>query len=393
MAIRNLLVLWHRWFGLTAATFLFLAGLTGAIIAWDHELDGWLNPQLFEASTPGSARPALDLARTFEAAHPDLYVSWLPLQREAGESQEIGVAARPDSKNPPGFDQAWLDPVSGKLLGQRKWGELSLSRENLLPLLYRFHYSLVLPEVSGISLGVWFMGLLAMAWIVDCFVALWLSFPKLANWRKSLAFRWKQRGYKLTFDLHRSGGVWLWLLLLGVAVSSVSLNLPQVVQSALGLVSAPTPSPYARALPEHTGGQMLSREQVLSIAVAEAQRRGLHQPPGGIFHFSPTGVYGVGFFMPGEEHGGPGLGIPWIYVDDHDGSLISVTEPGHGSAADIFMQLQFPLHSGRIIGLPGRILVSLLGICVAVVSVTGVLIWARKRRARLAQANGLALQR
>ena len=138
---------------------------------------------------------------------------------------------------------------------------------------------------------------------------------------------------------------------------------------------------------------MLSREQALRIAVAEAQRRGLHQPPGGIFHFAPTGVYGVGFFMPCEEHGGPGLGIPWIYVDDHDGSLISVAEPGRGSAADIFLQIQFPLHSGRIIGLPGRILVSLLGLCVAVVSVTGVLIWARKRRARLAQANGLARQR
>lgn len=48
------------------------------------------------------------------------------------------------------------------------------------------------------------------------------------------------------------------------------------------------------------------------------------------------------------------------------------------------MQLQFPLHSGRILGLPGRILVSLLGLAVATLSVTGVLIWLRKRAGRVA---------
>ena len=61
--------------------------------------------------------------------------------------------------------------------------------------------------------------------------------------------------------------------------------------------------------------------------------------------------------------------------------------PWQGTAADIFVQAQFPLHSGRILGLPGRILISLMGLVVAALSVTGVVIWARKRRARLAAAR------
>lgn len=40
------------------------------------------------------------------------------------------------------------------------------------------------------------------------------------------------------------------------------------------------------------------------------------------------------------------------------------------------------MHSGRILGLPGRILISLMGLAVALLSVTGVVIWARKRRSR-----------
>ena len=308
-------------------------------------------------------------------------------------SFELGVAARPGSSTAEPDDQVWLDPVTGKVQGQRKWGELSFARENLLPLIYRFHYSLVMPNVGVINPGVWFMGLLAIAWIIDCFAALWLSFPKLANWRKSLAFRWSQGGYKLTFDLHRSTGVWIWLLLLGVAVSSVCLNLPEVARSAVGLVSAPSPSPYARELPKMAERSILTRAQVVELVSQEASRRGWQTSMGGIFHFPPTGVYGVGFFAPGQEHGDFGLGNAWIYVDDHDGSLISVTDPGTGSAGEVFMQLQFPLHSGRIIGLPGRILVSLLGVCVALLSATGVLIWARKRRARLAQVSAAARQK
>ncbi|MGO4612182.1 PepSY domain-containing protein, partial [Variovorax sp. 2RAF20] len=57
--------------------------------------------------------------------------------------------------------------------------------------------------------------------------------------------------------------------------------------------------------------------------------------------------------------------------------------PWKGTAADIFVQAPFPLHSGRILGIPGRILISLTGLVVAALSVTGVVIWLKKRRARV----------
>jgi len=95
------------------------------------------------------------------------------------------------------------------------------------------------------------------------------------------------------------------------------------------------------------------------------------------------GVYGVGFFAPGQDHGDGGLGNPWLYFDANTGQPAGAEIPGTGSAGDIFMQAQFPLHSGRIIGIPGRILVSLMGLLVAMLSLTGILIWAKKRAARV----------
>ncbi|HRB97292.1 MAG TPA: PepSY-associated TM helix domain-containing protein, partial [Nitrosomonas sp.] len=61
--------------------------------------------------------------------------------------------------------------------------------------------------------------------------------------------------------------------------------------------------------------------------------------------------------------------------------------PGSGSAGDIFLDAQFPLHSGRILGLPGRIMISILGLLVAMLSVTGIIIWQRKRWARARIVN------
>lgn len=78
-----------------------------------------------------------------------------------------------------------------------------------------------------------------------------------------------------------------------------------------------------------------------------------------------------------------GVGPAVLYFDARDGRLIGERIPWQGTAADIFVQMQFPLHSGRITGLPGRIAISAMGIVVAMLSVTGVVIWYRKRRARM----------
>ncbi|MGF6465442.1 putative iron-regulated membrane protein [Paraburkholderia youngii] len=56
--MRRQLVRLHRWFGVATALFLFVAGLTGAIIAWDHELDAALNPSFYLARTAGRRCPA-----------------------------------------------------------------------------------------------------------------------------------------------------------------------------------------------------------------------------------------------------------------------------------------------------------------------------------------------
>lgn len=151
-------------------------------------------------------------------------------------------------------------------------------------------------------------------------------------------------------------------------------------------VSDYTPTPYElreyRDL-DHPIEPKMSFADILARATADGKARGWDAPVGSLFYGAAHGVYAAAFFRPGEDHGASGVGPAQLYYDSEDGRPIGDRVPWVGTAADIFVQMQFPLHFGRIAGLPGRILISLMGHVVAALSVTGVVIWWRKRRARV----------
>lgn len=397
--MRGLFVRLHRWMGLTTALFLAVAGLTGSIIAFNHELDEWLNPALFRVPVTGAALPALYLAKKIERDDPHLRVAYVPLETEPGHTYVFGATGYPESATgapvDAGYWQIFVNPYTGAKLGEREWGAFGLDRVHLIPFLYLFHYSLYLPG-SG---GMWLMGIIAMIWFVDCFVGFCLTLPparrsaaintKTSNGRRSFLRRWQPSwkvklgagARRISFDLHRAGGLWLWGLLLTMAVSGVYLNLQfQVFRPLLSMIAPVTPSPFER-VPAHgdaaATGPGVSFGDVVARARQVALRRGW-PAPFDVFHSPGPGVYGVGF----GDHHAAGIGVPWLYFDDHSGQVIGESVPGHGTGADVFMQWLFPLHSGLIAGLPGRIVVCITGVAVFMLSITGIVIWLRKCRAR-----------
>ena len=208
------------------------------------------------------------------------------------------------------------------------------------------------------------------------FPSKWLSFQSQST----------ANAYKVNFDLHRAGSLWAWGLLLVLAFTAFSLNLyREVFFPAMSWVSDVTPSPSDTRTPAPLDRPIapgVSFEAILPLAAQEAGRRGWPEPAGAIGYDRSVGIYTVQFFAPEDEHGAGGVGPRALYLDGQDGRVLGAREPWKGTAADLFVQAQFPVHSGRILGLPGRILVSALGLVVAMLSVTGVVIWWRKRRGR-----------
>ncbi|MGH8479080.1 MAG: PepSY domain-containing protein [Gammaproteobacteria bacterium] len=61
MTSREVWIRLHRYAGLAMALFLTIAGLTGSMIAFNHELDEWLNPELFHVSSRAAPLPYLEI--------------------------------------------------------------------------------------------------------------------------------------------------------------------------------------------------------------------------------------------------------------------------------------------------------------------------------------------
>lgn len=390
----------HRYLGLLTAGFLFISGVTGAIISWDHELDDVLNPHLMEAHTPGKPLPTLDLARQLEARYPQVSVSFMPLQVMPGESIAFGVTPRVNPVTQklyePGFNQVFVDPVSGAELGKREWGTVwPITKETFVSFLYRLHYTLHIPEMWGIDRwGLWLMGGIAIIWVIDSFVGFYLTLPLrrekaskpwMQRWKPAWKIRWSSGGNKLNFDLHRAFSLWTWILLFILAFTAFSLNLyNEVFYPVMSKISKVTPTPFdTRPMaPIHKPyAPKVEYATVIQTAAQEAINRKWAEPVGSVFYTSAFDVYGVSFYKPGDDHGAGGVGPAYLYYDGA-GKLLGERLPWKGTAADIFVQAQFPLHSGRILGLPGRILISFMGVVVAMLSVTGVIIWWRKRASR-----------
>lgn len=418
----------HRYLGLIAAPFLFVTGLSGAVISWDHELDELLNPQLTEARASGAPRPRLELACELEARYPQVRVTFVPLAAEPGHALAFGVQPRVDPATgrlaQPGFNQVFVDPASGEELGKREWGAVwPISRENFVSFLYKLHFSLHLPEIGGIDRwGVWLLGIIAIGWTLDCFVGFYLTLPARRRagrradeaaeegadpegddqtgdaapapagrrfwqrWKPAWKVRRQAGPYKLNYDLHRAASLWTWLLLFIVALTAFSLNLRrEVFFPLMSAVSQVTPTPFDVREPQPLHAPLapaLGFAEIIDRAAAEAARRGWSEPAGSAFYAQRFGIYGVQFFRPEADHGASGVGHKRLYYDGKDGQLLGERLPWHGSAADIFVQAQFPLHSGRILALPGRVLISVMGLVVALLSVTGVYVWWKKRAAR-----------
>lgn len=386
MSARRGLLLVHRWTGIVLATFLVLAGVTGSLLAFHHEIDAWLVPELHQV-TPTSERARLDdIAARIEADHPGLVVGYFLFSAAEGsairaimntvEAAEAGRLDR-DNARP---SEIYVNPHSGAALGARNWGEIGVSRAHLIPMIYRFHMSLLLGKT-----GQWVMGIIAAVWIATMLIGVFLAVPRLAHLRKAFTIKWQSSRARVLFDLHRTTGVVAGGLLIVIAFTGLYMNLPQVIEPAVA-----TLSPFSeRPAPVRAPGQ--SRDQVWQIGwdAALATARAVHaaDPVAGIGKIEARGYYQVRFLLPGDIMDS---GTIRYFIDGRNGQLLGQFNHRSGTMGDKIRVWQFPLHSGQGFGLPGRVLVLLLGLLPPVLALTGLWLWLRRRRLRHADTRNVS---
>lgn len=370
------------------AAFLVVEGVTGSMLAYRVPLERLCAPQLFARPRADPPLALASLALRAESLAPEARVGYFSL-----EDRQVVMHLRPRTNPATGqpfeldADRLFLDPWTGKELGRRLEGDLSQGMINLVPFVYRLHMNLAAGEGGTLVLG-----LVALAWTIDCFVGFYLTFPIsrlrfLSRWRLAWLVRLRASPVRANYDLHRAGGLWLSPLLFVFAWSSVMFNLPQVYAPLTktlfdyrDITDLPAGTLRRNPAPRLDWGAAQSAgERALGAA---ARRLGFTiERPYGMAYIPEFGVYtyAVASDLNIQTHS-------WatsVWIDGDSGKLVSVTVPKtepSGNNLDLWLRA---LHFADIRdSWIYRLAVFVLGLAITVLSVTGIYIWLKKRRAR-----------
>jgi uncharacterized iron-regulated membrane protein len=388
--LRPQLVWLHRWSGLAMTAFLIVVGLTGSLLAFNRELEQFFAPQLFAVSQ--SDHPRLDLGNLAERAQAAgrgeklVYITY-------AEAAQVKAYFEADEGNASlsVFDEMFLNPWTGDELGRRKRGDLSEGLINLMPFIYNLHWRLAAGDI-----GQWILGVVAIFWSIDCFAGFYLTLPKsrenfLERWGPAWLIRWRSGFYRLNFDIHRAGGLWLWIILFIFAWSSVMMNMRSiyepVMKNLFDYKAYVAPPVVPAASVRMSWGDALARGEHLVVEQSRAMNFSVREPLSLLYDSSAnTYSYEVRGSRDIFERSPQGGGTS-VTFDAATGALIEVSQPTGEHLGNTIESWLYALHMARVFGLAYRIFVCLVGLFIVLLTVTGVYIWWKKRLARVESAR------
>jgi uncharacterized iron-regulated membrane protein len=358
----------HLWLGLALGMLFALLGITGSALVFYVEIDAALNRSTIGSPSgpaPGWDSPVLDRALTTARAHwPDPAGEWsfeatgaggaLPARYYPPSGHHDHHAAR---------EMVWFSADGGHVLRAEPWGGYPMSW------LYELHMHLLAGEAGRQIVG--WSGVATLVLLVTGIVAWW---PR-GSWRKALAFKRHAAPTRRLRDLHKHFGLWSSMLLLILVATGVLLSLPAVKTQVIGaLIATPDPVPAPRS--SVGAGRQIS----VASALAAAHRM---LPDARLAFVDVPGAGDKPFRIRAQVPGDPHRRFPgsFVFVDQYSGQILAVHDIRLGNAGTGVSAWIRTLHDGSVGGIAARLLAVLLGLVPAILFVTGLLHWLRRRNA------------
>lgn len=378
--------------GLTLGIFPALICLSGSLIVFAPELDRLLNPGLLitqhvegQNKQMAGLDSVLDTALESYPADKPLEFSILHLPRfEHGVHQILMKEGFETGDGP--WLEAIVDPVSGVLLGTRQ------PEDSIVGKLIAFHIHLLIGEGSWGESAVGILG--GILFIIFALSGLGIWWPGLKRFARVFRLRRHKGSELLARDIHRSfGGLTSPLVLISV-FSGILLVFPDQFMPAIKLLipdSVPTETTsYIDRAGLASELSILRQQEALSIdTVVRASNKIL--APYEVTSVHPRNgaeVYELRIRRPEDPKQYYTDGSLKIGVNIITGELVSVEDSLTYSLQRKFAEVWlFPLHTGELFGLTGRLIVFSAGLVPPLLWITGIYAWWLKSRRASAFLN------
>jgi uncharacterized iron-regulated membrane protein len=352
----------HLWAGIVLCLYIVIVALTGSLLVFREEIERTLSHHL-RIATGASNSKAVPLDRMVEVVaktYPTRTVSIAYLPRHPDENALIITS----SKGEQGARYVYVSPASGKIMG-----EVNTSRHWFF-ILAQLHYFLLLGRVGLVVNGV---GAIFLLLLTFSGLALW--WPGIRNWKRGFGVKLNASWKRINYDLHSAVGFWTLAIVSIWSVSSINFAWPQQVGrfvNRFSSVSSLQP-PQIQISPPAAGYKQLPLSQLI--------HQGESASPNATFY---------GFFLPRSPRtpvtvlmarANPGnfYKMDYVLVDQYRGKTLTVWHRGvNPTLGSKFLSWLGPLHFGTQWGVAVKIIWFLLGISLAVLSISGpIMYWNR----------------
>jgi len=379
--VRQTLFTVHMWVGLVLGLFLAALGLSGSVLVYDDAIGNLLDrpPQALTAGMPLPLSMIQSIARDAaeqQGVHGGQMQIILPekplqpitvrlggisvmgnmpgmnAQRQPGGERREGARRGERREGAQGGGRAgglqlFIDPVSGEVLGSRK-----AAAPGLLIFAHQLHGNFLM----GREGRTYVVGWLGVAMCILGLSGLVLWWPKKGQWKYAFKVRSTATGLRFHRELHAATGIWIFVVFILVSFSGVVIAWPQTFGMPSGRGTLPSVEPA-------DGRRLGATEAVIAAqrAVSGLEARSVTIPA------APDQPISVSYLSHDAINA-------TAYVDPYRGTVLSVRDPS-GS----FMAWMRPVHQGSL-GAVWKFLVFLSGLVPTLFVVTGVVMWAKKRR-------------
>src|SRR5262245_57555415 len=266
--------------------------------------------------------------------------------------------------------EAMFSSTGGELLGTRESEVVGLSRPYLVKTVYEFHRNVLLG-----NFGSNIVGLAGFLLLTSALTGLLMTWPKQrSGWKRIVWVKVRAGATRILYDVHRSWGAVLCVLLILATVTGSTLVYLNYAREIVSVFSEVAPFPVVpwRETPLDGGPSFEAIAARVDAAYPDRQVAEIHLPS------KPTAGFVFYLRKPGDVHR---LGDTLVWVHSGTGEILFERSTRSRSAGETFMHWLFPLHSGTAFGLAGKLAMCLTGLAPLLLVLTGLWVWARKRRA------------
>ncbi len=363
----------HLWMGLATGLLVVFLGLTGCILAFEVEIR-----KLTEPFRNVEVRQLPLLAPTQLKAIAEQHLqSKKALGIEYPGSGKAAVAAYYDESN---YELLFVNPYTGEVLKHK-----NMNRD-----FFRFmvngHFYLWLPPEIGqpiVATGTLIFVLLMLTGIV-----LWWPKNKAAR-KQRFSIKWNASFKRKNYDLHNVLGFYMSWVAIFIAITGLVFGFEWVGKSIYFISSG------GKKMVEHAHPVSDTTKPLLKNNMADYLWAGHLQ------HVKPAESIGFYFAnLPSDPHEvvinhkpGTYYNSDFYHYDQYSGKLLHAKGSYDGkfsdaTIADKIVRMNYDMHVGAVLGLPGKILAFFASLIAASLPVTGFIIWrGRQKKARNATAT------